>query len=34
MEENKSMIKVYNEYYKCGTCDSTYHISNFKGKDF
>jgi hypothetical protein len=34
--KNKPMIKIYNEYYKCGTssCDSIYHISNFMGPQF
>jgi DNA-directed RNA polymerase subunit RPC12/RpoP len=34
MDENKNIVKVYDEYYKCGTCESTYHISNFRGRDF
>lgn len=25
--ENKQMLPVYKEYYKCGSCDSHYHIS-------
>lgn len=25
--ESKPMKKVYDEYYKCGTCDSVYHVS-------
>jgi hypothetical protein len=25
--EAKPMKKIYEEYYQCGTCDSTYHIS-------
>lgn len=34
MDEIKLMPKVYDEYYKCGTCESVYHISNFRGGDF
>lgn len=26
-EKNTDMKKVYDEYYKCGHCDSVYHIS-------
>jgi DNA-directed RNA polymerase subunit RPC12/RpoP len=25
--ESKPMKRIYDEYYKCGTCDSTYHVS-------
>jgi acetyl-CoA carboxylase beta subunit len=23
----KPMLRIYNEYYKCSSCDSTYHVS-------
>lgn len=23
----KPMSRVYDEYYRCGTCESTYHVS-------
>jgi len=34
--KNKEMIKVFNEYFRCGTpsCHSIYHISNFNGREF
>ena len=25
--EAKPMKRVYDEYYKCGSCDSVYHVS-------
>lgn len=25
--ESNDMKKIYEKYYKCATCDSTYHVS-------
>lgn len=25
--DSKPMSRVYDEYYRCGTCESTYHVS-------
>ena len=35
-KEQKSMIMVYEHYYKCSNkrCDSVYHTYNFRGKTF